>query len=207
MLIKRNGTPSKCIGYGLYLYFPGLPFRNAAKALSFLHMAKRSHVATWKRIQKYHPKRIPSDIIKEGVSGFMVGGAAIRAGSECIWFGVAIEQQNRQILALSISRERNMFAAGRFTAGLAEAHKKTSGFHRWGWGGWYPQTCRFLKPNHHIHSHFGKSLTERAMQYIKDRTGCFDDYIPCRKAGCNIHHVKNWLNLFARMHNKKVMNA
>jgi putative transposase len=45
------------------------------------------------------------------------------------------------------------------------------------------------------------------MQYIKDRTEGFDDYFPCRKAGCNLHHVKNWLNLFASMHNKRVTYA
>ncbi len=35
---------------------------------------------------------------------------------------------------------------------------------------WYPQASRFLKLNHHIHSSFEKSVIERAMQYIKDRT-------------------------------------
>ncbi len=43
----RNRTPSKIIGYGLYLYFLGLSFRNAAKTLSFLHMIKISHVSIW----------------------------------------------------------------------------------------------------------------------------------------------------------------
>ncbi len=32
----------KNIGYGLYLYFLGLSFRNTAKALSFLHLVKIS---------------------------------------------------------------------------------------------------------------------------------------------------------------------
>ena len=37
-------------------------------------------------------------------------------------------------------------------------------------GTWYPQACRFLKLDHHIHSFFAKkekSLIERTMQYIK----------------------------------------
>ena len=42
---SRIRTPSQIIGYGLYLYFLGLSFRNAAKALSFLHIVKRSHVS------------------------------------------------------------------------------------------------------------------------------------------------------------------
>jgi hypothetical protein len=40
----RIRTPSQNIGYGLYMYFLGLSFRNAAKALSFLQIVKISHV-------------------------------------------------------------------------------------------------------------------------------------------------------------------
>ncbi len=43
----RNRTPSQIIGYGLQLYFLGLSFRNTAKALSFLHIIKISHVSVW----------------------------------------------------------------------------------------------------------------------------------------------------------------
>ncbi len=44
---SRNRTPSQIVGYGLYLYFLGLSFRNTAKALSFLKIIKISHVAIW----------------------------------------------------------------------------------------------------------------------------------------------------------------
>ena len=38
-------------------------------------------------------------------------------------------------------------------------------------GTWYPpQACIFLKLNHHLHSPFKKSIIERTIQYIKDRT-------------------------------------
>jgi hypothetical protein len=47
-MISRIRTPSQIIGYGLYLYFlDGLSFRNAVKALSFLHLIKISHVSIW----------------------------------------------------------------------------------------------------------------------------------------------------------------
>ncbi|HEY6536814.1 MAG TPA: hypothetical protein VIY08_13605 [Candidatus Nitrosocosmicus sp.] len=39
-MYARNRTPSNIIGYGLYLYFLGLSFRNTSKALSFLKLAK-----------------------------------------------------------------------------------------------------------------------------------------------------------------------
>ena len=32
------------------------------------------------------------------------------------------------------------------------------------------QACRFLKLDHHTHSPFEKSIIERTIQYIKDRT-------------------------------------
>ena len=48
-----------------------------------------------------------------------------------------------------------MFVAERFLSGLVKNHGKhpvsTDG------GTWYPQACRFLKLNHHIHSPFEKS--------------------------------------------------
>ena len=38
-------------------------------------------------------------------------------------------------------------------------------------GIWYPpQACRYMKLKHRIQSSYEKSLIERTMQYIKDRT-------------------------------------
>ncbi len=51
----RNRTPSQIIGYGLHLYFLGLSFNNATKALLFLLKVKIIHVSIWKWIQKYKP--------------------------------------------------------------------------------------------------------------------------------------------------------
>jgi len=98
-----------------------------------------------------------------------------------------------------------MFVAERFLSGLVKIHGNhpvsTDG------GTWYSQACGFLKVDHHIHSPFKKSIIERTMQYIKDRTKCFDDYFPCRKENCKLKHVLNWLNLFVTYHNKEVINA
>ena len=38
------------------------------------------------------------------------------------------------------------------------------------WRKRYLQSCRFLKINHDLHSSYEKSIIERTMQYIKDRT-------------------------------------
>jgi len=38
-----------------------------------------------------------------------------------------------------------------------------------------------FKIDHHLHSSYEKSIIERTIQYIKDRTEGFDDYFPCRR--------------------------
>jgi putative transposase len=197
-VIRRNRTSSSDIGYGLYLYFLGLSTRNVARALSFLQIVKRSHVAIWKWIQKYEPQRILSR--RKKIAEFILDETQVKVGSEYIWIWVAIEPKNSQILALSISKERNMLIAEKFLSGLVKIHGKhpvsTDG------GTWYPQACRFLNLKHHIHSFFEKSIIERTMQYIKDRTESFDDYFPCQNEKCNLLHIRNWLNLFVNMHNE-----
>ncbi len=126
---------------------------------------------------------------KEKRYEFIIDETLIKVGSEYIWLWVAIEPKNREILALSISKERNMFVAERFLLTVVKDYGKrpvsTDG------GTWYPQACRFLKLRHHIHSSFEKSIIERTMQYIKDRTESFDDYFPCRMTNCKLKHVIN----------------
>jgi hypothetical protein len=62
-----------------------------------------------------------------------------------------------------------------------------------------------MKLKHHLHSSFEKSVIERTMQYLKDRTESFDDYFPCkRKKKCKLKHVRKWLKLFVDYHNKEI---
>ena len=170
---SRNRISSQIIGYGLYLYFLGLSFRNTAKALSFLHLVKISHVSIWNWIQKYKPKKIHR---KKKIEEFIIDETQIKVGSELIWLWVVIEPKDREILSVKISKERNMFVAERFLADIVHKYGEhpvsTDG------GTWYPQACRFLKLPHHIHCPFEKSIIERTMQYVKDRIESFDDYFP-----------------------------
>jgi len=197
----RNRTKFKDIAYALHLYFNGLSLRNTTTALSrFIH---RSHTAIRDWIQKYKPKRL--FYRKTNVDEFIVDETQIKVGSEYIWLWVIIEPKDKEILSISISKERNMFVAERFLANLLKEYGKHSvsidG------GTWYPQACQFLKLNHHPHSLFEKSFIERTMQYVKDRTTeCFDDYFPCRKKNCKLMHVTQWMNLFAIHYNKEIIS-
>jgi putative transposase len=117
---------------------------------------------------------------------------------------VAIEPKNKQILQIDISFEKTMLVSERFIVSLINTYGKypvsTNG------GTWYPQACKFLKLKHHTHSPLGKSIIERTIQYIKDRTEGFDDYFPCsRKEKCKLKHIRNWFNLFISQHNKQIM--
>jgi len=194
----RNRTPSEYIGYGLYFYFSGLSLRRTSERLSCF--IKRNHVSIWNWIQKYNPQKITSK--KKKIDEFIIDETVIKVGSEVIWLWVAIEPKNKEILAISISKERNMFVTERFISSLIKIHGEhpvsTDG------GTWYPQACRFLKINHHLHSPFEKSIIERTMQYLKDRTESFDDYFPCKKKKCKLKHVINWLHLFVDYHNKEL---
>ena len=197
-MINRNRTPSKYVCYGLYLYFSGLSLRQTSERLAFL--VKRNHVSIWNWIQKYHPQKW--SYRRRKISEYVVDETMIKVGSEYIWLWVAIEPENREILALNVSKKRNMFVAERVLSGLVRVYGKhpvsTDG------GTWYPQACRFQHLDHHIHSSLEKSLIERTMQYIKDRTESFDDYFPCKLKGCKLKHVRNWLNLFVDYHNNEL---
>jgi putative transposase len=196
----RNRTPSEYICYGLYLYFSGLSLRRASERLACF--IKRNHVSIWNWIQKYKPLKI--QVKKKKILEYIVDETLIKIGSEYIWIWVAIEPKNKQILALTISKERNMFVAERFLSDIVRDYGKhpvsTDG------GTWYPMACRFLGLEHHVHSPMEKSLIERTIQYIKDRTECFDDYFPCRMKNCKMKHVRNWLNLFTDYHNKEIID-
>ena len=189
----------KYVYYGLYLYFSGLSLRRASERLSCF--VKRNYITIWNWIQKHRPVTVSTQ--RKKVSEFILHETLLKVGSELIWLWVAIEPKNKQILALSISKERNMFVAERFISGLINVNGRDpvsiDG------GAWYPMSCRLLGLEHHLHCSMEKSLIERTMQYIKDRTECFDDYFPCRIKNCKLKHVRNWLNLFTDYHNKETI--
>ena len=204
MVIKRNRTHSLDIDRALYLYFLGLSTRCVAKALLFLHNVKRNHVSIWNWIQKCHPRKTSSKK-RRTIEEFIVDETLLKVGPELIWLWIAIEPENRQILAQTITEERNMLIAERFLSGVVRDYGRhpvsTDG------GSWYPMACQFLRLDHHVHSPLEKSMIERTMQYIKDRTESFDDYFPCRINNCNLKYVRNWLNLFVDYYNKELINA
>ena len=103
----RKRTEPEDIAYSLYLYFLGLSLRNTSKAVS--RFVKRSHTTIRDWIQKYKQEMLSSRKLR--ITGFIIDETIIKAGSEYIWLWIAIENDNREILQISISKERNMFVA------------------------------------------------------------------------------------------------
>ena len=196
----RKRTKPEDIAYSLYLYFLGLSLRNTSKAVS--RFVKRSHTAIRDWIQKYKPELLSSRKIR--ITEFIIDETIIKVGSEYIWLWIAIENDNREILQISISKERNMFVAERFILNLVKRYGEhpvsTDGGTR------YPQASRFLRMRHHIRSSYEKSIIERTVQYIKDRTEGFDDYFPCRKGKCKLQHIQKWFNLFVSHYNNNLFS-
>src|SRR2546423_8391732 len=100
----RERTEPEDIAYSLYLYFLGLALRNTSKALS--RFVKRSHTAIRDWNQKYKPEMLRPRKIR--ISEFIIDEIIIKVGFEYFWLWIPIKNDNREILQISISQERNM---------------------------------------------------------------------------------------------------
>jgi putative transposase len=154
-------------------------------------------LSVWKWVQHYKPERI--SFKRRKISKFIIDETQIKVGQDYFWIWVAIEPIDKVILGTYISLERNMLIAEEFLHSMINKYGKhpvsTDG------GTWYPQACRFLKIKHRLHSSYEKSIIERTIQSIKDRTESFDDYFPCTKCKCKLQHIRNWFNLFVGCYN------
>jgi hypothetical protein len=66
---QRQRTKSNDLAYELYLYFIGISYRNATKALC--EIVHTSHILVWKWIQKYRSNKI-STKRRKNFNGYIV---------------------------------------------------------------------------------------------------------------------------------------
>ncbi|CAN5890320.1 hypothetical protein BH23THE1_BH23THE1_32900 [soil metagenome] len=69
--------------------------RNVVKALSYLHIVKRSHVSIWKWIQKFRHRRI-SSTRRNKISEYIVDETILQVVPEYIWLWVAIDRARKR---------------------------------------------------------------------------------------------------------------
>ena len=69
--------------------------------------------------------------MRNKISEYIVDETLIKVGSKFTWFWVAIEPEKGQILALSISNDRNMLIAETLSVKTSQRLWKTYSFYRW----------------------------------------------------------------------------
>jgi putative transposase len=130
----------------------------------------------------------------------------VQIGSDQAWLWIAVEPIHRQILGVYISKHRNMIVAESFLRSLIKIYGKHTVYSDG--GTWYPEACISVGLQHRLHSPYEKSIVERTIEYLKDRTEAFDDYYPCMRDGlCNLRHVYKWLIFFIFMHNSVIKSS
>jgi putative transposase len=72
--------------------------------------------------ERYKPER--TSYKRRKVSEFIIDETEIKIGKNYFWIWVAIEPNNKTILGIHISIERNMFIAERFLQGLVKEYGK-----------------------------------------------------------------------------------
>ena len=194
VIVERERTSAAIMMYALYLYFLGLSFRNTSRALE--PFVERSHVAIWQWVQRFDPKQVYPC---KRIAAFLIDETQLQIGSTEAWVWVAVEPIHRVVLGVYISRHRNMLVVESFLKSLIEIYGNHIVYSDG--GTWYPEACISLGLVHRLHSSYEKSIIERIVQYLKDRTEGFDDYYPCIKEECKLEHVYRWIGLFIFMYN------
>jgi putative transposase len=171
VVFERERKSVGVVMYALYLYFLGLSFRNTSKAIE--PFADRSHVAIWEWIQRFDPKQV---YLCKRIAAFLIDETQLQIGSTEAWVWVAVEPIHRVVLGVFISRHRNMLVVEAFLRSLIELYGRHAVYSDG--GTWYPEACNSIGLEHKLHSSYEKSIVERIVEYLKDRTENFDDYYP-----------------------------
>jgi putative transposase len=193
--MNRNRTDPAIISYGLYLYFSSRSFRLSAKCLESI--IKRSHVALWKWVQRYSELAAADNrfrIDRRQVKQIFVDETLLKVDGHEYWLWIAYEPSLDVCLMMHLSRERTIFICYRFFKQIRDRFGRKPVFTDGAL--WYNTACRWLRLKHEVYDIKRKNMMERFIQYLKDRTECFDDHFPCQKKDCDRQHVWNWLKMF-----------
>jgi putative transposase len=126
-VIHRNkGYLLQSIEYGLYFYFLGLSLRKTAadSGIVLLYFIKRNHVSIWTWIQKYGPKNL--SFTQRRIGEFIVDKTLKNWFITSMAMGCHFTTKDREILAISVSKERNMLISERFISRLVKTRTTTN---------------------------------------------------------------------------------
>jgi len=178
-----------------YTYILGPDPRLAAKCVESTTI-RRSHVAIWKRVQKYSDyadRLILADrrLVKE----IFVDETLLRIDGQDCWYWIAYEPNLNRCLMMHLSRERTIFVCYRFFGQLRNRYGSRKPIYT-DEARWYNDACKWLRLKHQIYDTGLKNLMERFVQQIKDRQNVLMIIFNVGKNNCNRQNVWNLLKLF-----------
>jgi transposase-like protein len=194
----RRRTPFILILYGAFIYFCSCSSRTASRVLSF--MVRRSHtsILSWFRSLNF---LFIDKSLRGKVRLLLIDDTRVKVGSREVVLYVAFEPHLRRIVYMRFFDAANMLTALIFIKKIRAIYGSrmmvlTDGAQ------YYRAACRMLNLRHYVYDSRTRNLMERIVQYVKDRMGNFDDYIPCGKVGCDRRHAEMLLSSIGFMVNE-----
>jgi putative transposase len=190
------------IVYGAFLYFSSHSSRAASRALS--SMVRRSHtsILSWFR-------SLSTLFMDRGLRGkvklLLIDDTRVEVGGREVVLFVAFEPILRRIVYMSFFEAANILTALTFMRKVKAIYRSrmevlTDGAQ------YYRTACKFLNLEHDVYDSRLRNIMERIIQYVKDRTRDFDDYIPCRRKKCDKKHAQMLLSSIGYMINEVYLN-
>jgi transposase-like protein len=118
----------------------------------------------------------------------LIDDARVEVGGRELVLYVAFEPRLRRIVYMRFFEAANILTAPPFMKKVKALYRSkmkvlTDGAQ------YYRTACKFLGLERDVYGLRLGNLMERIVQYVKDRTKGFDDYIPCRREGCDKRHA------------------
>jgi putative transposase len=190
------------IVYGAFLYFSSHSSRAASGALS--SMVRRSHTSILSWFRSLSTLFVDRSL-KGKVRLLLIDDTRVEVGGREVVLFVAFEPILRRIAYMRFFEAANIFTALTFIKKIKAIYRSrmkvlTDGAQ------YYRKACKFLNLDHDVYGLKARNLMERVIQYVKDRTRDFDDYIPCRRERCDKRHAQMLLSSIAFMINEVYLN-
>jgi transposase-like protein len=198
----RGRTSLLLVVYGAFLYFCTHSSRVASRALS--SMVRRSHTSTlsWFRSLSF---LFVDRSLRGKVGLLLIDDTRVEVGGREQALLVAFEPILRRIVYMSFFEAANIFAALTFMKRVKALYRSRMKILTDG-AQYYRTACKFLNLEHDVYGLRLRNLMERIVQYVKDRTRDFDDYIPCRRGRCDKRHAQMLLSSIGFMINEVYLN-
>jgi putative transposase len=198
----RMRTSLLLIVYGAFLYFCTHSSRAASRALSIIMRRSHASILSWFRSLSF---LFIDRSLKGKVKLLLIDDTRVEVGGRELVLFVAFEPNLRRIVYMRLFEAANILTALSFMKRVKALYRSmmkvlTDGAQ------YYRTACKFLNLDHDVYGLRLRNLMERIIQYVKDRTEDFDDYIPCRRKRCDREHAQMLLTSIGFMINEVYLN-